>query len=108
MHYAFRSDCASSSYPNHPGARAGSPETSHEAAETIAPLANGRRARILAVLKEHLGGLCSEQIGELTGLSRYAIRPRISELVALGEVERTYSRTINDVGSSVVIWRAVQ
>jgi hypothetical protein len=110
MHYPDSFPVASedgSSYPYSPGSRGNSPNTSYEAATTIAPIAPDHRARILAALQAHSAGLCSEQIGRIVGLSVYAVRPRISELLALGIVEETGDTVKNDRGRNVTIWKAV-
>ena len=99
---------ASISYPNHPGSRTGSPETSEDAANAIAPIARNHRDKILAYLKSVYPTACSsEQIGQAVDLSHYAVRPRVSELVADDKVERTDDRETNERGRSVVLWRAV-
>lgn len=40
-------------------------------------------------------------------MSHWAVRPRVSELVAADKIERTSDRATNDNGRSVVLWRAV-
>lgn len=98
---------ASNSYPNYPGTRTGSPETSEEAAIAIAPKARSDRFKILRFLKAvHPTAHSSEQIADAIGVSLYAVRPRISELFADDKVERTNDRTKNENGRSVVLWRA--
>src|ERR1700747_2755517 len=89
-HFIFRSGTqmnynhsllkASSNYPDHPGSRVNAPETSREAADAIAPIASNHREMVLATLKQAAHGLSSEQIADRLGLTRYAVRPRISEL----------------------------
>lgn len=99
---------ASTAYPNHPGYRSNAPETSREAADAIAPMARNHRDQILALIKAaYPESRSSEQIGQAIGLSPYSVRPRVSELVAGGKVERTDDRIKNDGGRSVVLWRAV-
>jgi predicted ArsR family transcriptional regulator len=108
MQYTNGLHRASIRYPNHPGSRTGSPETSEEAANAIAPLARNHRNQILAFLKAvYPEARSSDQIADAIGLSHYAVRPRTSELFADQKIERTNDRTKNENGRSVVLWRAV-
>jgi hypothetical protein len=99
------------SYPNRPGYRGnteGSRETSRDAATKVAPVAKTQRDKVLAALIEaYPEGRSSDQIADATGITRYSVRPRISELVAAGKVQATELRTRNGDGNQVVIWRAV-
>jgi predicted ArsR family transcriptional regulator len=100
---------ANPSYPEHPGYRGlteASRETSREAAKIVVDVAKTHRAKILDALKGEVFGLSSEGIAGKVGLSRYAVRPRISELVASGEVIETQFRVKNAEGRNVVVWRA--
>jgi predicted ArsR family transcriptional regulator len=107
MHYNNAPLGATDSYPDHPGYRRNSPETSQEAADAIAPMARNHRDQILAVFKAaYPDSRSSEQIAEVIGISPYSVRPRVSELVAGGKVERTDDRVKNEGGRSVVLWRA--
>jgi predicted ArsR family transcriptional regulator len=74
----------------------------------MVPVAKNHRDKILAALKEAPFGLNSEQIAGQVGLTRYAVRPRVSELFASGLVERSDERTKNDAARSVVLWRAAR
>jgi predicted ArsR family transcriptional regulator len=95
------------SYPNHPGHR-GNSETSREAAEKVAPIARTHSAKTFAVLlAAYPEGRSADQVAEATGITRYSVRSRISELVAAGKVEATEQRTKNADGNRVVVWRAV-
>ena len=42
----------------------------------------------------------------MLGESVLAIRPRFSELRALGQITDTGARRINDSGRSAIVWRA--
>jgi len=106
MNYTTTQARASERYPNHPGSRDNAPETSREAARTIVDIAKTHRGKILDVLKGETFGLSSEGIAGKVGLTKYSVRPRISELVASGEVIETPFREKNGEGRSVVIWRA--
>lgn len=108
MNYSFRPLHASGKYPNYPGSRDNAPETSREAAKTVVNVAKSHRHKILEALKGEIFGLSSDALAGKVGLTRYAVRPRISELVASGEVIETPFREKNGEGRSVVIWRAAQ
>jgi hypothetical protein len=106
MDYNTAPERATSNYPDFPGSRTNAPETSREAAKTVVDVAKSHREKILDALKDEVFGLSSERIAGKVGLTRYAVRPRISELVASGEVIETAFREKNGEGCNVVIWRA--
>jgi predicted ArsR family transcriptional regulator len=108
MTYTTTTARASTQYPNFPGSRDNAPETSREAARTIVDVARTHRLKVLEALKGETFGLSSEAIAGKIGLTKYSVRPRISELVASGEVIETPFREKNSDGRSVVIWRAAQ
>jgi hypothetical protein len=105
MNYQFASSRASGKYPNHPGSKDSAPETSREAARTVVDVAKSHRSKILAALQGETFGLSSEGIAGKVGLTKYSVRPRISELVATGEVVETPFRIKNDENRNVVVWR---
>jgi predicted ArsR family transcriptional regulator len=108
LEYTTSLHSASNRYPNHPGSRNGSPETSEEAAAAIAPLARGHRAKILRHLQEiHPTACSSDQIADALELSPHAVRSRVSELYAGQKIERTNDRSTNENGRTVVLWKAV-
>lgn len=106
MTYMTTAVQTSGKYPNHPGSRDNAPETSREAARSVVDIAKSHRAKVLAALKGEVFGLSSEGIAGKIGLTKYAVRPRISELVGTGEIIETQFREKNSEGRSVVIWRA--
>jgi predicted ArsR family transcriptional regulator len=109
MEYSNAPRGATDSYPDHPGYRRNAPETSKEAADAIAPMARNHRDQILAVIKAaYPDSRSSDQIASEVGLSPYSVRPRVSELVAGGQVERTEDRIKNQGGRTVMLWRAAQ
>ena len=109
MEYSRRLPSASIRYPNHPGFRTGSPETSEEAAIAIAPMARNHRDQVLSFLKKiYPAARSSDQIAEAIGLTHHGVRSRVSELFADDRIERTNDRTKNENGRTVVLWRAVQ
>lgn len=107
MEYCFFEPTARAAYPDHPGTKAGSPETAFKAADRVAGIARNHRDMILAELQSAgAAGLSSDEIGTRVGLTPYAVRPRISELYRDGRVMRTELRAKNPEGNSVMIWRA--
>ena len=73
-------------YPIHPGAkeRGG---TSEQAAEEVAAVASNLRQAVVQVLSE-VGEATADEIAEHLHESVLAIRPRCSELVAMGRVQK--------------------
>jgi predicted ArsR family transcriptional regulator len=106
MNYNFASSRASGKYPNYPGSKDSAPQTSREAAKSVVDVAKTHRNKILEALKGETFGLSSDGIASKVGLTRHAVRPCISELVACGEVVETPFREKNSDGRNVVIWRA--
>ena len=91
------------SYPLSPGFKERT--TSKEAAPMPADAAL-LRARVLACF-ERAGerGLTADQCGALLRIDKTAVRPRVSELVALKKLEPTERRGKNESGKSARIWR---
>jgi len=108
MNYSFASPPTRGKYTNYPGSRDNTPETSRNAAPPVDDIARTHRYKILEALKGETFGLSSEGIAGKVGLTKYSVRPRISELVASGDVIETPFRQKNAEGRSIVIWRAVQ
>ena len=91
------------SYPLAAGSKTGG--TSAEAAKMIH--AARLRNKALRVLQTNPGGLTADEIAAELGESILSIRPRVSELRRLGEVEKTSERRRNESGMSASVWRAV-
>jgi hypothetical protein len=85
---------AHATYPAHPGHAAGS-VTSIEAAEDID--AGTLRAAVLEALRQY-GDHTPDELADLTGHSVLAIRPRCTELKALGLVRMTGATRPNRSG----------
>lgn len=83
-------------YPFTPGFK-GAVETGREAAEAFAPKLAGRQAEVLADLEAH-GPSTAEQIADRTGRHWFHVRPRISELRAMGLVADTGARFETGLG----------
>jgi hypothetical protein len=92
-----------SNYPDTPGYRALG--TSKDAAEAVAPVAVRLRGRVLAGFKDALDGMTADEMASRLNLSILAVRPRCSELVRLGELQRTAERRKNSTGMSAAVLR---
>jgi hypothetical protein len=93
-------------YPALPGAKEHG-GASEDAAKAIAAEAGALRAGALAVLTAAgPGGLTADEIAAIMGLDILTIRPRVSELGALGLAVKTGLRRRNARGSSCGIWIA--
>lgn len=91
-------------YPHQPGFKVSRPETSREAAEVAATLAMTLRERVEAWLTGH--EVTADECADALGESILSIRPRLSELRAMGRIEDTGKRRKNVSGNSAVVWRA--
>lgn len=90
-------------YPLAPGFKARN--TSREAAQAIAPKAKTLRERVLEAVKAAPG--TPETIAARLGLPLLSIRPRFSELSALGKIRDTGKRGTSDGGKRAIVWEAV-
>ncbi|AHE52600.1 hypothetical protein [Sphingomonas sanxanigenens] len=88
-----------------PGASAR--DTSRAAAADIAPRAKIFRDRALAAL-EASNGLTADEVAGKVGLPVLSIRPRITELFALGLIRDTHERRANASGRKAIVWAAIQ
>lgn len=90
-------------YPDIPGHKATTTETSERAADSMRPKSELLRDRCLAALEreELTADECAAEIGETV----LATRPRFSELSAMGKIEPTSERRRNESGRSAVVWR---
>ena len=91
-------------YPNEPGWRWGSPDTSRRAARAFAPKAKPIRVRALEVFER--GPATAEQVADQIGEHFMIVRARCSELRALGLIDDTGRRGDGALGGRVVVWRA--
>lgn len=78
-------------------------ETSEAAAKKIKT--GGGRAVVLAVLRQHPGGLTDEEIQGLTGLSPSTERPRRIELERLGRLFDSGEQRKTKSGRWAVVWQ---
>jgi predicted ArsR family transcriptional regulator len=90
------------SYPSAPGHKGGA--TSQEAARRIAGHASHLRAAVLRQLAVEPDGLTADEIAKRLNESVLSVRPRVSELLAGGLIERTRHRRRNASGMSAAVW----
>lgn len=92
-------------YPNHPGAKA--PGTSQEAANAERGMAATLRQIVRTLLQEH-GPATADECALTMNESVLAVRPRLSELVKMGNIEKDGdNRRKNASGHSAQVWRVV-
>lgn len=91
-------------YPERPGFK--EPTTSKEAAEDVSPRASLLRDRVLALFDGN--ALTADECAAALGETAFAVRPRLSELRAMGLIEPTDQRRKNKSGCSARVWRAVR
>lgn len=85
-------------YPQSPGFR--NTDTSFEAAASIN--ASGLRAKVLRVVAQ--APCTADEAASILDIDRLAIRPRLTELKALGKVRDTGERRPNASGRSAIVW----
>lgn len=90
-------------YPHKPGWKAR--ETSAQAAAQAEPAASRLKRLCLAQLRD-VGPMSPDECAERLGEDKLSIRPRFSELAALGKIEDTGLRGHNASGRRCIIWRA--
>ena len=78
--------------PNFPRVRKDDPETSHQAAESIKPVANKHYKIILECLEEH-GALGKDGIARHTNLESNQVARRLNEMLKIGLIKLT-GRTV--------------
>jgi hypothetical protein len=91
-------------YPNRPGFKSYGP--SHEAAVHVAGNAARLRGEVLTELIRGGAGTADE-IATRMRRSPLSIRPRLSELKALGKISATGERRLNESGMSAAVWRVL-
>lgn len=85
-------------YPHQPGHRGA--DTSIEAAEHIAGSCDLIRAQVLELLRQHPAGLTADECAAMLERSVLSVRPRLTELKALGQIEPSGARRQNASGCS--------
>lgn len=96
-------DDAPKVYPHAPGSKAGAPETSRAAGDSIRGDARTLRAAVLAELKK--GDRTADEAAAALKASVLAIRPRFSELKRLARIVDTGIRRRNASGKMAAAWR---
>lgn len=91
-------------YPKSPGHKTGG--TSKAAAEKIAPRAPTLRDALLGLLRG--AALTTDEAAAKLGKSILSIRPRASELLAMGLIYDTGKTRRNESGVQATVWRAWQ
>ena len=89
-------------YPHQPGAR--DRHTSIAAANAIADKAPNLRAATLIAYKT-ADGLTADEAADVLGLSYFSIRPRVTELARMGELEDSGEVRPNHSGKNAIVWR---
>ena len=92
-----------STYPYHPGSK-GPDGTSQQAAVNLAPRVAGMRRKVLEAIAEH-GNVTVLELVERTGIDRWSVQPRVSELRRMGLVESTGERRANPSGQRAAVQR---
>jgi hypothetical protein len=100
---ANKSPAADAEYPSTPGYKVAG--TSKQAAETVAPTASHLRALVLAQFAGKPDGCTADEIATILNLSVLSVRPRVSELHRMGEIEPTGARRQNASRLSASVWR---
>lgn len=92
-------------YPNAPGFKQAG--TSKAAAESMKPSAATLRAEVYEFMRGLSDGLTADECAEyMGGASVLSIRPRFSELRAMGLIVDTGWRRLNKSGRRAVVWKA--
>ena len=91
-----------SGYPQAPGAKRDG--TSQEAADAITDRAATLRAAVRAALKADK--LTADECADVLGQSVLSIRPRVTELSKMGEIEDAGERRKNASGRNAIVWRS--
>lgn len=89
-------------YPERPGSKAR--DTARQAAEKVESKAATVRAKV-RLLFEQGEQLTADECALRLGESILTVRPRLSELAALGEIVDSSQRRDNDSGHSAIVWR---
>lgn len=89
-------------YPEAPGWKAR--DTSVAAAEHIRPTAANIQDQCLRAYKVS-GPMTADECANILGMSVLTVRPRISQLSALNQLEDTGIRRKNDSGRNAIVWR---
>ena len=92
-------------YPVVPGAK--TPGPSQEAADHTLESAATLRGQTLRAIAVSDNGLTADECADTLGLSLLSIRPRVTELHKLGEIEDSGQRRKNYSGRNATVWRRI-
>ena len=90
-------------YPNEPGSK-GTDGTSQAAAAFMAPRVTGMRRKVLGAYAD-VGEATVLEMVERTGMERWSLQPRVSELRRMGLLESTGQRRVNPSGQGAAVQR---
>jgi len=94
-------------YPDAPGFYPHAPETSREAAESVADAAKSREAQALRVIRMvGRAGLTADEVAGTFGWDRYSARPRLSALRKQGKIVDSGHRRSGVSGRRQAVWVA--
>ena len=82
-------------------------ENRRESLRTITPSLSTRRAETLQVVRSFPNGATAEEVADVLGKPTYWIRPRISELLAVGKINVIGKRCSAITGKNISVFRAV-
>jgi hypothetical protein len=88
-------------YPDRPGFKVEGP--SEEAAQRIG--AAKMRAAVLAQIGSYQSGATADEVAKDLNLSVLSVRPRVSELNRMGEIQQTAARRKNESGMAATVWQ---
>ena len=92
-------------YPDLPGYRPGSPDTSRLAAENVADAAKTRSALALALIAERAAlGAIADEVADALKWDRYSSRPRLAELHKRGAIVDSGARRRGASGRAQAVW----
>lgn len=78
--------------------------TSQEAAEAVTPCASNLREQVLRALINE--PMTADECAARLDQTPFAIRPRLSELRALGKIEDSKTRRPNASGHRAIVWQS--
>lgn len=103
MRYAGGPGLFDAPYPASPGYKAEG--TSRRAAEAIKLKTPTLRDSVLSLMRD--AALTADECAALLNKSVLSVRPRLSELLAMGKIYDTGRTRKNESGISAVVWRAL-
>ena len=97
----MQSDLFAQPYPEAPGTY--NVSTSIQAANEMQPKASRLRGLCFDALVDY-GDMTPDETAAFLGLDKLSIRPRFSELKAMGEIVDTGERRANNSGKKAIVW----